>query len=135
MRKKRLLTGFLILVLAGCSSAASPTAVIEGFIADAEKGDVDAMNKAFSKQALNQKGDEIRSNNTRYSEMIREVGSKERATMFAKQEKIEGDKALVSFNYGSSKNGAGVGRNTGCTAFEMVKEDGEWKIKESVLCP
>ena len=141
MKRSVLLIGFVLLALAGCSSANSPSAnspkaVIEKFVSDAESGNVDAMNKAFSKRAIQQMGDKTKSNNKSYSDMIKEIGAKEKASMVGTQEKITGDKALVTYNYGVSKNGGVItGNNTGCTAFELVKEDGEWKIDQSVMCP
>ncbi|HEY7912849.1 MAG TPA: hypothetical protein VIG62_13120 [Blastocatellia bacterium] len=137
MKRNVLLIGFVLLALAGCNSTGdSPKAVIEKFVLDAESGNVDAMNKAFSKRAIQEMGDKIKSLNKSYSDMIKETGAKEKASMVGTQEKITGDKALVSYNYGVSKNGSTItGKNTGCTAFELVKEDGSWKIDKSVDCP
>lgn len=136
MKRNILLLGFVLLALAGCKSANSPKAVMEKFVSDAESGNVDAMNKAFSKRAIQEVGDKIKSNNKNYSDLIKETGAKEKASMVGTQEKLTGDKALVSYNYGVSKNGGVItGKNTGCTAFELVREDGEWKIDKSVMCP
>jgi hypothetical protein len=131
-----LLIGFVLLALAGCNATGtSPKAVIERFVSDAESGDVDAMSKAFSKRAIQQMGDEIKSNNRSYSETIKAISSKEKASMVGTVEKVTGDKALVSYNYGVSKNGSTItGQNTGCTAFELVKEDGAWKIDKPTDC-
>ena len=136
MKRNVLLLGFVLLALAGCNSANSPKAVVENFVSDAESGNVDAMNKAFSKRHIQQTGDEMKSNNKSYSDLIKETGAKEKPSMVGTQETITGDKAIVSYNYGVSKNGGVItGKNTGCTAFELVKEDGEWKIDRSVMCP
>lgn len=136
MKRNVLLIGFVVLALTGCNSFRSPKAVIEKFISDAESGNVAAMNKAFSKRAIQKPGDEVNSRNKSYSDMIREIRARDNVAMVGTQEKITGDKALVTYNYGVSKNGGVItGQSTGCTAFELVKEDGEWKIDQSVMCP
>jgi hypothetical protein len=136
MKKNVLFIGFMLLALAGCGFFSGPKAVIEKFVSNAESGNVEAMNQAFSKRAIQQMGDKVRSSNKSYSDMIREIAAKGKASMVGTREKITGDKALVTYNYGVSKNGGVItGENTGCTAFELIKEDGAWKIDQSVMCP
>jgi Domain of unknown function (DUF4878) len=135
MKRNVLLIGFVLLALVGCHSANSPKAVIEKFVSDAESGNVEAMNSAFSKRAVEQMGNKIGENNRSYSDMIKGINAKGKASMFGTQEKITGDKALVTYNYGMSQGGVAGGGSTGCTAFELVKEEGQWKIDQSVMCP
>ncbi len=126
----------IFLIASGCGGLSSntPKAVIEKFVADAESGNVEAMNKAFSKRALQQDGEKIRSNNKSYSDLIKSMGTKEKPTIFALKEKDVNGKTIVSYNYGINKNGVGNGANTGCTAFELINEDGGWKIDNSAIC-
>lgn len=116
------------------NNSSGATKVIEKFVADAKKGELEAMNKAFSKEAMQQRGAKIKSNNKSYSEMIRALDSKAKPEIFGMREKIDGDKVIVQYNYGIARNGVGVGESTGCTAFELIKEDGEWKVNDSPMC-
>ena len=110
------------------------TGTVEKFIADAEKGDIDAMEKNYSKEYVKQKGAKLKSLAKSYSDLIRGFDPKEKPVIFGMRQKAKADKVIVEFNYGIAKNGVAAGKSTGCTAFELVKEDGEWKINDSPFC-
>src|SRR5436309_5330300 len=111
-------------------SSETPRKVVEKFVAEAEKGDTAGMSKALSKQFIEKKGPEkINSLNKAYSDMIRKVAARQKSEMFGVNERVKGDQAWVTFNYGDQTGGG-----TGCTAFMLVKEDGAWKINDTPDC-
>jgi len=110
------------------------TAVVEKFIAAAERGDVAGMEKEYSQAYVKQKGAELNPLAKRYSDLIRGFDPKDKPGIFDMAYKTRGDKVHVAFNYGITKNGAPAGKMTGCTAFDLVKEGSEWKIDGSSSC-
>lgn len=111
-------------------SSEAPKKVIEKFVADAEKGDIAGMSKALSKQFIEKKGqDKVNSLNKGYSDTIGQIAARQKSEMFGESERIKGDQAWVTFNYGSQ-----TGTSTGCTAFVLIKEDGSWKINDTPDC-
>jgi Domain of unknown function (DUF4878) len=111
-------------------SSETPKKVIEKFVADAEKGDTAGMSKAFSKQFIEKKGvEKFNSLNKGFSDMVRRMAASQKSEMFGESERVNGDQASVTFNYGSQ-----TGTSTGCTAFILIKEDGNWKINDTPDC-
>lgn len=160
MYRNAFIIGLLALILAGCnstinnsasydsanksgssnnktvsSSAITPKAVMEKFIADAESGKIEEMSKAFSDAKLKIKGYKVTEDNRTFSDRVKEIGKKEKASIVNLQEKVTGETALVSFNYGSTKNGAATDAGLSCTEYKLVKEENEWRIDDLNPCP
>lgn len=154
------LVGLLVLIFTGCNSTAnnatsnngstnktvsssnnavnssirSPKAVIEKYIANAEKGEIEEMDKAFSDATLQKRGYGVKKDNKTFSDNVKEIGAKEKASIVNLQEKVNGETAQVTLDYRVAKNGVINGKSIGCMAFEMVKESSEWRIKEPAPC-
>lgn len=125
--RKKLLFLITLICLAGCSLFSSPTSTVKKFISSAENGDVDAMTKLFSQNAIKEKSeDKIRSNNQAFAGLVKKVqATGEKLKMENIKETVNGDKATVTFLYhGEAKN-----NSVGLT-FELSKENGEWKIND-----
>jgi hypothetical protein len=123
--KRLSLVGVLCLLLAGCSAFSSgPTATIEKLHAYAEKGDVASMTKLFSSHALRETGEStINKNNQNYSDLLRKAAAAGlKAKMYNVKETVNGDKASVAFLYGEA------GKDSMRLSFDLIKENGEWKI-------
>ena len=116
------------------SSIRNPKAVIEKYMTDAENGKIEEMDKAFTDATLQKRGYGVKEDNKTFSDRVKEIGAKEKASIVNLQEKVNGESAQVTLDYGIAKNGVISGKSIGCTAFEMVKESNEWRIKEPAPC-
>jgi len=116
---KKLVKGILVVViaaslvfgLASCGGG-SPTAAAKGFYAAVEKGDAKAMEKYSSKEtaaliaAFGEKA---------------QTSIKERGKITGTSEEIDGDTAKVTLTFA----------NGDTEDLDMIKVDGQWKVKAS----
>jgi hypothetical protein len=133
--KNKLIIAIAVLFLSGCSTiggtSSSPSAVVKQYKALADKGDAAGMVKLYSSHAIKEKGEEkIKEGPTRFIEVMRETAAaKQPTTMFDVNETVKGDNATVNGHIGdeTGKSSSGAPR----MSFEMVKENGEWKIDQT----
>lgn len=109
----------------GCNLfAGSPTSVVSSYIDYAKNGDVDSMSRLVSKKAAAQFGaTDISTKNKELSDEIRRSILKH-ALMYTTEERIAGDKAVVKLKKTDPQGNYAMVPDT----FQMVKEDGAWKI-------
>lgn len=129
--KNRLFALCLVAALAGCSSeSATPTATIDGMFAAMKNGSIDSMKKYITKSdaAMMEAAEKILTAvNPDAVKKIKEKiisGIKEntgKVQYKLKSQKIDGDNATVEAEVTHE------GKTTSHT-FELVKEDGAWKI-------
>ncbi|HSS20277.1 MAG TPA: TonB family protein [Pyrinomonadaceae bacterium] len=123
--KTKLFVLLTLVVFTGCSLFGSPQATVKKFMADAQKGDVNAMTDLFSKNAISKMGlDKIKENNKIFADTTQRVaagGSKYRMEDMRQESTATGER--VSFLY-KDESGVSSIRMT----FDLSKEGGAWKI-------
>lgn len=117
-----------LVALSGCGLLfASPSKTVKAFMAEAKKGDAEAMTKLFSSKAIASQGeDTIRSNNKNFAEMSQPAHASGRTySMNQLRETRTGDTARVSFFYQSDDK-----TDSTKFVFDLSKENGVWKIDD-----
>lgn len=114
-----------LIIAAGCTMLfAGPKSVPKKFIDSAKTGDIEAMNKLFSRKAFEMTGAEtIDSNNRSFSEMVRRAHETRKYEMQDLDDLREGNTAFVSFLYRAADGSDSMGMG-----FYLSQEDGTWKI-------
>lgn len=123
--KTKLLLVTLLLCCGGCSLLpGGPKSTVKKFIDSAQKGDVDGMDRLFSKRAVNRDGiDKIRSNNESFAEMSQQANARGSYQMNNMKETQVNDDARVGFHYQNAEKTDSIRM-----VFALTKEDGDWKI-------
>jgi outer membrane lipoprotein-sorting protein len=110
MKKRFFVCGSVIIVLlAGCSAASSPKAVVEKFYKAVEKNDT----KAIAEVATPETAQTIALFGSMFQEAMKENGKFKIGT-----ETIDGDTAVVTLVYENGKE----------ETVDLVKVDGKWKV-------
>ena len=122
--KRKLALLFALIGLTSCSFIfGGPSSVTRKFMDAAEKGDVETMNRLFSKKGIEHTGrGKVNSNNRDFSDMV-QGGKNRKYTMQKVTETRNGDTAFVSFDYKSADEIDSLG-----LGFYLSKEEGIWKI-------
>ena len=137
--KRFLLLLSLSTAIASCNSAdsSSPKVALDGMFNAMKNGDLDAIKKFITKSDVNmlETGEKlinsidpeaVRKLKTRMSDEFRE--KVKYVSYSLKNEKIDGDQATVeAVITENTPDGQGAAK-TGSHTFELVKEDGTWKI-------
>ncbi len=123
--KRKIVLFLAALSVASCSWLnTSPTTTVRNFLNAAKKGDVEGMNKLFSKRAIQRTGIErINSNNKDFAEMSQRAHEGGSFSMDQVEETREVNTAFVSFVYRKNDGSDSLG-----LGFYLSKEDGTWKI-------
>jgi hypothetical protein len=125
--KSTFLGVIIISLFAGCSLLSSgPTTVATDYINYAKAGDAESMSELVSKKAESQfgKADIVQKNKAMSNELQKAIAAKKYALTFTTEEKIDGDKAVVKVKTNDPQGNYQMIPDT----FQMVKEDGAWKI-------
>jgi hypothetical protein len=118
----------LFIALPGCSrgEGGSPRQAAESFVAAMKSGKADSVWQNLSerrKKKLEEKKGSLKAAQDTIEHMLKNEGaSKELSTTRIKDDKVEGEKALVTLQF-STKEGKESSK-----VLTLVKEKGEWKI-------
>jgi hypothetical protein len=116
----------LLVIFSGCS-VSTPISTVKKYIASAEKGNVNMMVGLRSSKGIQKLGaDKLRSNDQMFSDLVRKtIARGEILQMTDIKETVTGNTARVSFVYQDPKNVNSLGMG-----FDLLKENGSWKIDE-----
>lgn len=127
MQKTRMPALLLIIVMlstVGCSLfKPSPSKVVKNFFQYVEKGEVENATKLFSKQSAQSFGSKLPSMMAHQVGIIKNKGG---IKSIDTEESITGDLAKVKYKVTYSDTTVEDG------AFDLIKEDGDWKIQISM---
>lgn len=114
----------LMLSIAGCSLFnPGPSQVVKNFFQYVEKGEVENATKLFSKQSAQAFGSKLSSIMAYQVGTIKNKGG---IKFIDTQENITGDVAKVTYKVTFKNNTTEDG------SFDLIKEDGAWKIQVSM---
>ena len=125
-KKKMFAVLLMSLLLSSCSLLSSgPSSVVKEFIADSQKGDVDALVSLWSAAAIKERGmDDIRKSAqgaVEFDAQIKAAG--EHPQLENLRETVQGDRARVFFVYRDRSK-----KDQLSSGFALLKENGKWKI-------
>lgn len=130
MNKFKCLVLTALLTSSACSLFfSSPSSVVKQLMANAKKGDVDAMVSLWGSKAIQEEGAEkIRSNAQHFADFnkqVRDAGEDPQVQNI--RETIQGDRARVFFLYRDEKH-----KDSVAMGFALLKENGKWKLYRSI---
>jgi hypothetical protein len=124
---KFVIVTLLTIVFTGCQTAKqtlSPTETMKALNEATKTKDVETVKKLISKGTLDLVGQSAKKQNTTVEELLKKDGGMPFQEFEARNEKIEGDKAIIEV-----KNNA----LNSWEAIPFVKEDGIWKVALDVF--